>query len=450
MDYIKKEFRGGNLDVTEIFDKSDAKILSGYENSSEILWDNESTYITPKSKEITSRIQKIIANSFSSDLKLKENEDENGIIISRSAGMEVDGYGYSKDSKKFMIASYIVLDKDGKPFGNLRFSLEKGDVSEDRDNEGYSYTNIVLEADCSNELSSSSFRTDLDKFAKKLEDEFGLIYIPSREEWEASKNPEKVMVLIQPEKFTIGKHDRDDAYVVQFRKSEEDIHHDVFFTSKHETSFQGVSIDVNVIEDGENKGWLSVEVVADHGFVDDFKVKSIDREYKCYLYGGIVQYPDGFNGMVEVTAEKVLELEELVHYVQATDMGVVKGPVFLSEDKIMGSVEKQEPSQAMQGQDKQTQQEAKKFFYSRSPKLTEKQNKFAYAIEKWAWENGIKDKDGRLLTYDRKAENVQASFRLLVEHAKGRGFVVARAKGSLKPKQKPAEKTQEKGGRGDE
>ena len=64
----------------------------------------------------------------------------------------------------------------------------------------------------------------------------------------------------------------------------------------------------------------------------------------------------------------------------------------------------------------------KKFFFKRSPKLTEKQNNFAYAIEKWAFDNNIRNKKGYLLTFNRNAENVPASFNLLVKQAQAQGF----------------------------
>ncbi len=64
----------------------------------------------------------------------------------------------------------------------------------------------------------------------------------------------------------------------------------------------------------------------------------------------------------------------------------------------------------------------KVFHFKRSPVLTDKQNKLAYAIEKWAFDNNVRNNKGYLLSYNRNAEKVLASFRLLIKQAQERGF----------------------------
>ena len=55
--------------------------------------------------------------------------------------------------------------------------------------------------------------------------------------------------------------------------------------------------------------------------------------------------------------------------------------------------------------------------------LTERQNKLAYAMERWAFENDKRDKNGNLLAVDRNSNNVCANFNLLVRKVKEQGFV---------------------------
>ena len=54
--------------------------------------------------------------------------------------------------------------------------------------------------------------------------------------------------------------------------------------------------------------------------------------------------------------------------------------------------------------------------------LTAKQNRMAFAIEKWAKENNIRNKKGYLLSLNRKSENQQAALNLLVKQAKANGW----------------------------
>lgn len=91
-------------------------------------------------------------------------------------------------------------------------------------------------------------------------------------------------------------------------------------------------------------------------------------------------------------------------------------------EKVMSSLKEKEQDKVEKSMALQQVKNDKVFHFKRSPMLTDKQNKLAYAIEKWAFDNNVRNKNGYLLSYNRNAEKVLASFRLLVKQAQERGF----------------------------
>lgn len=117
-------------------------------------------------------------------------------------------------------------------------------------------------------------------------------------------------------------------------------------------------------------------------------------------------------------------VDKIIGFYNATVYGKRRTTKTDNRDRRELSAENAETNDAVQ--------KDKKFHFKRSSALTDNQNKLAYAIEKWAFDNDKRNKKGYLLSYNRNAENPVASFNLFVRQAKECGFPFEKMNGMEK------------------